>query len=84
MKWHKETKVYCWANYFSEDGNWKTWCEEKVVETGRKKYNPITKKSEPITGFKVWWVLQNLQTNETVKAEFKTLKAAKEYAEANG
>jgi len=46
MKWRKETKVYMWANYYSEDGNWKAWDEEKViVGGGRKKvYNPETKK----------------------------------------
>ena len=83
MKWHKKTKVYCWAEYFSEDGKWKAWCQEEIVETGRKKYNAITKKYDAVTGFKVWWTLQNLQTMEEVSIEFKTLKAAKEYAEAN-
>lgn len=84
MKWHRDTRVYCWADYYSEDGKWKAWCEEKIVETGRRKYNPITKKHDVCTGFKVWWVLQNLQTGENVDAEFKTLKAAKEFAEKEG
>ena len=25
MKWRKETKVYMWANYYSEDGQWKAY-----------------------------------------------------------
>jgi hypothetical protein len=84
MKWHKETKVFCWADYFSEDGKWKAWCEDKIVATNRTKYNPVTRKREPVSGYKVWWVLQNLQTGEKVGVEFKTLKSAKEYAETNG
>lgn len=83
MKWHKETKVYCWADYFSEDGKWKASCKEKLVESSKKKYNPVTRKYESIQAFKVWWILQNLQTMEQVGIEFKTLKAAKEFAEAN-
>lgn len=81
MKWSKETKAYCWANYYSEDGNWKAWCEEKLVESNRKKYNPLTKKNESISTFKVWWVLQNMKSGEIIDKEFKTLKAAKEFAE---
>ena len=39
MKWRKETQVYMFAHYFSEDGNWKAWYETKMVEGGsRKKY----------------------------------------------
>lgn len=81
MKWKKETKVYMWANYYSEDGKWMAWCEEKVVDSDRKKYNPITRKYEKIKSFKVWWSLKNLETMEKVNIEFKTLKAAKEFAE---
>lgn len=84
MKWRKETQVYCWAHYYSEDGKWKAWCEERLIESGRKKYNPITRKVENGTAYKVWWNLQNIETGETVGVEFKTLKAAKAYAEANG
>lgn len=31
MKWRKETQVYMFAHYFSEDGNWKAWDETKMV-----------------------------------------------------
>lgn len=84
MKWRKETKVYMWANYYSEDGNWKAWDEERViVGGGRKKvYNPETKKMVYNDAIKHFWKLQNLATGEILENEFKTLKEAKNFAEA--
>lgn len=34
MKWTKETQVYMFAHYYSEDGNWKAWDEDKTVKGG--------------------------------------------------
>ena len=81
MKWKKVTKVYMWAEYFSEDGKWKSWDKDITVKTNRKEYNPRTRKIEAVTGLRHIWLLQNLQTGEMIPQEFKTLKAAKEYAE---
>lgn len=83
MKWKKETQVYMWARYYSEDGNWEAWDEDKVIKAGSNKkfYNPKTKKMENMDAYKHVWNLKNLKTGETVNQEFKTLKAAKEYAE---
>lgn len=83
MKWTKETQAYMWAHYYSEDGNWKAWDEDMVIKGGspKKCYNPITKKVEQMDAFKHVWKLENLKTGEVVDQEFKTLKAAKEYAE---
>lgn len=83
MKWTKETKVYCWANYYSEDGKWVAWDEDKLVQGTRKFFNPQTRKYEPKSVFKVWWNLKNLETGEIVDREFKTLRSAKEYAETH-
>lgn len=66
MKWTKETQAYMWAHYYSEDGNWKAWDEDITTKRGTLKHV---------------WLLQNLVTGEIVDAEFKTLKAAKQYAE---
>lgn len=48
MKWTRKTKVFMWANYYSEDGNWKAWDEERVIKGGSNKryYNPKTKNSK--------------------------------------
>ncbi len=81
MKWIKETKVYMWANYYSEDGNWKAWDEDITVQSKNKKYNPKTHKMEHTEVTKHIWMVQNLKTGEIFK-EFKTLKAAKEFAES--
>lgn len=83
MKWRKETKVYMWANYYSEDGNWKAWDEERVIKGGsnRRYYNTKTRKMEKEDKIEHFWKLQNLKTNEIIDKEFKTLKAAKQFAE---
>lgn len=81
MKWSRETKVYMWANYYSEDGKWVAWDEDVLMESGKRKYNPKTRKMEAVKTLKCVWFLKNLQTGEKVNQEFKTLKAAKEYAE---
>lgn len=85
MKWRKETLVYMYAEYFSEDGKWKAWDETIQIKGGSRKkyYNPKTKKLENQDSFKHFWKLENLETNEILENEFKTLKAAKEYAEAH-
>ena len=82
MKWRKETKAYMWANYYSEDGNWKAWDEDITIKgAGRKKYNPETNTFVKSDVVKLIWFIQNLRTGETVEG-FKTLKSAKEYAES--
>lgn len=83
MKWTRETKVYMWANYYSEDGNWKVYDKDIVIKGGstKRSYNPKTKKFEHQDAFKHIWYLENLNNGEV--KEFKTLKAAKEYAENN-
>lgn len=85
MKWRRETQSYMWAHYYSEDGKWKAWDEDKVVKGGSKKreYNPKTKKFEHANSYKHVWYLKNLETGEVINQEFKTLKAAKEYASMN-
>lgn len=84
MKWTKETKAYMWANYFSEDGNWKAWDEDKTIKGGsnKKYYNPETKRFEKADKTIHFWKLENLKTGEIIEP-FKTLKAAKEYAETH-
>jgi len=84
MKWRKETQVYMFAHYYSEDGNWKAWDEDKVIKGGSTKryYNPKTHKMEHDDLIKHYWKLENLKTGEVIENEFKTLKAAKEYAES--
>lgn len=83
MKWRKETQVYMFAHYYSEDGNWKAWDEDKVIKGGsnKKYYNKATKKMERMDAWKHIWKLENLTTGEVVEKEFKTLKEAKAYAE---
>lgn len=83
MKWRKETQVYMWAHYYSEDGNWKAWDVDKVIPGGsnRKYYDPKTKTMKREDAIKHIWKLENLKTGEIVNLEFKTLKAAKQYAE---
>jgi len=85
MKWTKETKVYMWANYYSEDGNWKAWDEEKVIKGGSRKkyYNTELRKMVNEDAFKHYWKLQNLRTGEVLENQFKTLKEAKTFAEAH-
>ncbi len=85
MKWRKETQVYMFAHYFSEDGNWKAWDETKMVEGGSRKkyYNPKTHKMENMNSYRHYWLVQNLKTEEIFK-EFKTLKEAKTFAENYG
>ena len=85
MKWRKETQVYMFAHYFSEDGNWKAWDEDIVIKGGSRKkfYNPKTKKMENEDSLKHIWKLENLKTGEVIDKEFRTLKAAKTYAEEN-
>lgn len=84
MKWTRETKVFMWANYYSEDGNWKAWDEDRLIKGGSNKrsYNPKTKKFERDDKIEHFWKLENLKTGEVVSEEFKTLKAAKAYAES--
>lgn len=83
MKWRKETMVYMWANYYSEDGKWKSWDVDKKIKGGGRGtvYNPETRSFVKPDIVKHIWLLQNLETGETVDIEFKTLKAAKQYAE---
>ena len=86
MKWRRETQAYMWAYYYSEDGNWKAYDRDVLVQKGggRKKwYNPKTHKMEHDDLIKHVWFLENLQTGEQLDIEFKTLKQAKEYAEAH-
>lgn len=82
MKWRKETQSYMWAHY-SEDGNWKAWDEDKTIKGGGRDtyYNPETKSFVKCDALKHIWILQNLKTGEVVDIEFKTLKAAKQFAE---
>lgn len=81
MKWIKKTKVYMFADYFSEDGNWKAWDEDIYIKGGSRKkfYNPETKQFERMDACKHIWYLENLNTGEIT--EHKTLKAAKAFAE---
>ncbi len=85
MKWTKETKVYMWANYYSEDGNWRAWDEEKLIPGGSrtKVYNRELKKMVNADAYKHFWKLQNLATGEVLENQFKTLKEAKTFAEAH-
>lgn len=85
MKWRRETQVYMWAYYYSEDGNWKAYDQDIHIKGGSRKkwYNPKTHKMENEDLVKHVWFLENLQTGETLDIEFKTLKQAKEYAEAH-
>lgn len=82
MKWNKKTVTYMWAEYFSEDGFWKVYDKDVLVKGGSNKkfYNPKTKKMERRDSYKHIWILVNLETGETFD-QFKTLKAAKEFAE---
>lgn len=80
MKWRKESRAYMWANYYSEDGNWKAWDEDVYKISNRKEYNPTTRKFEQKKVAVHTWFLQNLQTGEIV-FKAKTLKSCKEYAE---
>jgi len=84
MEWTKETQVYMFAHYYSEDGNWKAWDEDIVIKGGsnKKYYNKETKRMERMDAFKHVWFLENIKTGERIAQEFKTLKACKEYAEA--
>lgn len=83
MKWNKETQAYMWAHYYSEDGTWKAWDDEREIKgASRKKfYNPKTKQMENMSVIKHFWKLMNLKTGEIVDREFKTLREAKEFAE---
>jgi hypothetical protein len=83
MKWSKETQAYMWAHYYSEDGNWKAWDEDRTVKGGGRGtvYNPELKRFVQKDAVKHIWLLQNLVTGDVVDKEFKTLKAAKQYAE---
>lgn len=83
MKWTKETKVYMWANYHSEDGRWTAWDEAIRVKSSKRTYNPVTRQFENKESWKHYWRLKNRITNEVLPREFKTLTAAKEYAENN-
>lgn len=83
MKWSKKTEVYMWAKYYSENGRWVAWDESHLVDSNRRQYNPKTRKFEPVQVYHHAWYLKDLHTGERVNAEFKTLKAAKEYAESN-
>lgn len=84
MKWRKETKVYMFADYYSEDGKWKAWDETEVVKGGSKKryYDAEEKKFKNEDLLKHYWKLENIKTGEVIDKEFKTLKAAKEFAES--
>lgn len=81
MKWRKETRSYMWAKYFSEDGKWVAWDEEILVTSSKRKYNPVTKKFEQMQSYNHYWLLKNLLTGETLTEHFKTLTAAKKFAE---
>lgn len=81
MKWTKETQTYMWAKYHSEDGNWVAWDEEILVKSNKRKYNPVTKRFENLETYNHFWLLKNKVTDEIIPEKFKTLKAAKEYAE---
>ena len=83
ITWKRETQVYMWAFYFSSDGKWKAYDREERTLSNRKKYNPITKQFERTEVFKHYWKLDNLLTGETVEEEFKSLAAAKSYAETH-
>lgn len=82
MKWKKQTQVYMFAKYFSEDGNWVAWDTDEVIKGGsnKKHYNAKTKKMENMDAFHHYWMVKNLVTGEEFK-EFKTLKEAKAFAE---
>ena len=82
MKWKKETQVYMWAHYYSEDGKWMAWDEDILIKGGsrKKSYNPKTKKMENEDSWKHVWYLKNLETDET--QQFKTLREAKAFAES--
>lgn len=83
MKWKKETQVYMFAHYFSEDGNWKAWDEYRTIAGGSNKkiYDPKTKQFRNGDATKHFWKLQNLKTCEVLAEEFQTLRSAKEHAE---
>ncbi len=84
MKWNKETQTYCWAHYYSEDGNWKVWDEDKVIPQGNKRMKVLDRKTGKMVyadALKHIWKLQNIKTGETLENEFKTLKEAKTFAE---
>lgn len=86
MKWRKETQSYMWAHYYSEDGNWKAQDEDVLVKkegSPKRYYDSETKKWKHEDLYKHVWYLKNLKIGEKVDKEFKTLKAAKAYAEAN-
>ena len=76
MKWTKETKIYMWADYYSDDGKWHAWDEE--IKTGKVRRT----KNGTRSVIKHVWFLRNRETNETLPIEFKTLKEVKEYVEA--
>ena len=83
MKWRKETQAYMWANYYSEDGEWRAWDEDKVISGGgrNKVYSPKLKKMVKTDAIKHIWKLQNLKSGDVLPDEFKTLKAIKEFVE---
>lgn len=85
MKWRKETQVYMWAHYYSEDGAWKAWDVDIRIEGGSRKryYDPKTRTLKHEDAWRHIWRLENLETGEMIDIEFKTLKAAKEYAETH-
>lgn len=82
MKWRKETQVYMFAKYYSEDDTWVAWDKNEIVKGGSKKkfYNAKTHKMENMDSYHHYWLVQNLKTGEIFK-EFKTLKEAKAFAE---
>lgn len=83
MKWAKETKSYMWAEYYSEDGNWKAYDKDILVPGGSNKkfYNAKTKRMERMDALRHVWFVENLKTGEVFE-NFKTLTAAKNFAES--
>lgn len=84
MKWIKETQSYMWAYYYSEDGVWKAYDKDIVIKGGsnKKHYNTKTKKMERLDSLKHIWILENLKTGDVFE-NFKTLTAAKQFAESH-
>jgi hypothetical protein len=70
-----------WAEYYSEDGNWKAYDKDIIIKGGsnKKHYNPKTKRMERDDAIRHIWILEK-NTGERFD-QFKTLKAAKEFAE---
>ena len=83
MKWARESKVYMWAVYHSEDGCWKAYDTDIVVKGGSRRtfFNPRTGKQENMDSYKHVWKLTDKRTGKEIPEEFATLKAAKQYAE---